>query len=299
MEWNQASSREDTVTEPVPLYGEIIRIGAVKLDGDLNETAQYHSCVMPKFYKKMNSIVGRVTGLRNVSIKTGIPFPEAYAQFLSWCGEELVMLAWGSEDKKVLEANLAVHGMSAEQMPEIYDLQLIFANKIACDGRQYGIMAALEYFGLPAELQAHNALNDAIYAARIGKCMEFDRYLDSYDEMIREIAERKSERYVKCFHNIGSIKEAMSSKRITMCICPKCRRIMKRKKYAYLKKDVAITVAECKEHGGFYVRIKMTRCPDGSYSVTRKMKPLSADNHRLYEKCKENVKKDEKSAVNL
>lgn len=287
------------INEPVPLYGEIIRIGAVKLDSELKETAQYHCCVMPTYYTKLNSIVGRVTGLRNVSIRTGILFPEAYADFMCWCGEDFVMLAWGSEDKKILEANLAVHGMSGEQLPEIYDLQLIFANKTVCDGRQYSIMAALEFFGLPAELQAHNALNDAIYAARIGQCMTFDRYIDSYDEMLREIAERKSERYVKCFHNIGSIKEAMSSKRITMCICPKCRRIMKRRKYAYLRKNVAITVAECKEHGEVYVRIKMTRCPDGSYSVTRMMKPITEDNRKLYEKCSENMKNSGKQTVNL
>ncbi len=285
MEWNQPYGKANAVTEPVYLHGEIIRIGAVMLNGSLNEVSRFHSCVMPEFYKKMNSSVGKVTGLGSRSIAYGRKFPDAFADFMSWCGNDAVILTWGSEDEKIMEANLAVHNISCAHLPKFYDLQKIFAHKITCDGRQYSLQAALEYYSLPADLKAHDALNDAIYTSRIGRKMDFPLFLDGYDEMIKAVEEKKSERHIRTYQNIPGIKEAMASKRITACRCPKCRRIMKREKFVFHRENIAVSRAKCDRHGSYFVRIKFTQCPDGSYSVTRKIKFLTAEYSEIYDKA--------------
>ena len=64
MEWNQALDRAHTVEKPVLLRGEIIQIGAVKCDEDFNLVDRLKINVAPKYYKKMNRHVEKITGQR-------------------------------------------------------------------------------------------------------------------------------------------------------------------------------------------------------------------------------------------
>ena len=297
MEWNQPNGKSNTVTEPVPLHGEIIRIGAVKISEDMQETDRIHVCVIPKYYKKMNSTVKRVTGLSGASITFGQRFPEAYERFADWCGEESVILTWGSEDEKMLDTNLLVHKMDRSH-PKFYDLQQIFARRIMGDSRQYSLMAALEHFGIPCELKAHDALNDAVYCARIGVSMDFSRYLEGYEDMLREAAEEKQEKYFRTFMNVRSIEAAMSGKRITFCRCPRCRRIMKRRKWVFYSETLVINCCECKDHGEYYVRIKMKKCPDGTYAVTKKYTRLTPEYREFYLRASE-LESENKAKVTI
>lgn len=281
MEWNQPSGKSNTVTEPVPLHGEIIRIGAVKVNEKMQETDRFHCCVIPKYYKKMNSFVGKVTGLSGASISFGQKFPLAYSQFTDWCGDDCIILTWGSEDEKMMDANLAVHDMDVSH-PRFYDLQQIFAHRIIGTGKQYSLQAAVEHYELSWDLKAHDALNDAVYCSRIGLSMDFSRYIGEYEDMLREAEEQRQEKYFSTYQNVGSPSEAMNSRRITLCSCPKCRRIMSRKKWAFCGETTAISLCSCKTHGEYYVRLKMKKCPDGSYSVTKKYARLNEEYKEFY-----------------
>ncbi len=282
LEWNQPCGKSETVTEPVYLYGEIIRIGAVKLDNKLNIAEKYHSCVIPKYYKKMNHAVGRVTGLGSGSITYGLRFPAAYRRFMQWCGDVCALFTWGGEDERVLLSNLAVHGISSEGMPEFYDLQRIYAYRFSEDGRQHSLSDALAKCGIPAQLAAHNALNDAVYAAQIAKSINFTDYLNDYDRMLEEAEKLRSERYICTYTDITSAEEALSDRRIMSCRCPVCRRNMKKSKWAYLRDNILICCAQCPAHGEYFVRIKMKLCSNGLYAVTRTVKRLTAEYRELY-----------------
>ena len=287
MEWNQPYGKANAVTEPVYLYGEIIRIGAVKVTEDMTVSDRYHGCVIPKYYKKMNSSVGKVTGLGSRSITYGMKFPSAYQRFAQWCGDDCVFIVWGSEDEKILETNLAVHGMKPLCGGRFYNLQLIFAHKILCDGRQVSLSKAVEYYDIEQSLKAHDALNDAVYTAQVGIAMNFTEYLSEYDELLKMLEEQKNEKYFRTYQNIPSIDAALSSRRIMTCRCPVCGRLMKRKKWAFFNDDIVISYACCTEHGEYYVRLKMTRCPDGTYSVTRRYSRMTAQYREHYRKTVE------------
>ena len=53
LEWNQAISQKFVKTKPVYLSGEIIEIGAVKVDEEFNIIDSYKQYVKPNFYKKI------------------------------------------------------------------------------------------------------------------------------------------------------------------------------------------------------------------------------------------------------
>ena len=134
LEWNQPLSRDKTITEPVVLNGEIIRIGAVKTNENMELIDTFSICVRPKFYKKIHFAVGRVTGLESSSLTYGQPFPAAFGKFMEFCGEDPQILVWGTEDERVLRTNIAVHGIECD-MPRFMDIQVIFARPAACHVR--------------------------------------------------------------------------------------------------------------------------------------------------------------------
>lgn len=285
MEWNQPNGKANTVMSTVPLHGEIIRIGAVKSADGTTLSDKFYSCIIPRYYKKMNHAVGRVTGLGTAAMTYGVKFTLAYEQFLEWCGEDCIILTWGGEDEKILEANLAVHGMDMKAHPKFYDLQAIFARRILCDGKQHSLQSAVEHYGIEMNLRAHDALNDAYYAACVGLKMGFADYLTQYDDMIAEAERIRSEKFFRTYQNIRSASEAMYGRRIRTCRCPVCRRLMKTGKWIRTAQNIAINCAECSEHGEYSARIKVTPCPDGSFSATRRFVRLTAEFRESYEKA--------------
>ena len=87
------------IREPFNLGGEIIQIGAVRIDNlhDLNITDRYSEIVKPVFYTKMNKHVTEVTELTDDDLAQGRPFTEVCAEFLEWCGEDYSFITWAMQ----------------------------------------------------------------------------------------------------------------------------------------------------------------------------------------------------------
>lgn len=83
LEWNLPISKSRTVRNPILLSGEIIQIGAVKTDMDLNIIDKIDIMIKPKYYTKMNKFVTDLTLITDEDLKSGISFKEAITQFLS------------------------------------------------------------------------------------------------------------------------------------------------------------------------------------------------------------------------
>ena len=124
MEWNQALDRAHTVEKPVLLRGEIIQIGAVKCDEDFNLVDRLKINVAPKYYKKMNRHVEKITGITNAMLAKGEKFPEAFAKLREWCTPEFRFITWGFDDIAMLADNLELHGFdrSTAAITSIYSL---------------------------------------------------------------------------------------------------------------------------------------------------------------------------------
>jgi len=158
LEWNQplyGAKREEG------LIGEIIQIGAAKIDLDCNVLDTFSVTIKPKFYKWINKDIAELTLLTNDDLNNGTPFEEAIEHFKSWCGEDYVFVSWGPDDYNVLENNLWIFDMDYSWLPKAYDAQLMFDDMDKQEGRQFPLNYALWYYNEKPD-GLHNALADVL-----------------------------------------------------------------------------------------------------------------------------------------
>lgn len=169
LEWNNTYAKKAN-----GYINEIIEIGAVKLDEDL-ETVDTFSCIIrSQIGKKLRGTVKRLTHLTNADINAGMPFTKAFSVFRKWIGnEETVILTWGDGDIRVLLDNFKyLNGIKVIPFLNKYcDLQKSF-QKInnSSKGQQTGLLAAAEIVGIDPEMFIHHrALGDSMLTAEIFK----------------------------------------------------------------------------------------------------------------------------------
>lgn len=168
MEWNQAKNKRHKITSPIKLDGEIIQIGAVKMNEALEVIDTFSVNVKPVFYTKMNKEVERVTLLTDKDIENGVPFKKAIRDFENWCNgnKKAVMLTWGPCDIIMLEDNLEIHGLDKTWIPENFDAQWLFDDQVTMEGKRYSLDYARYKFNIKGR-NSHNALNDASNTAEV------------------------------------------------------------------------------------------------------------------------------------
>ena len=86
LEWNQAMSAKSSVFNHLPIHlrGEIIQIGAVKLNDDFTPGEEFQCDVSPVWFRKMHYKVKKLTGFDNDRLAHGLPFPTASPSSRPW-----------------------------------------------------------------------------------------------------------------------------------------------------------------------------------------------------------------------
>lgn len=179
LEWNQPECGRKMIKHPIKLKGEIIQIGAAKVNENLEVIDTFNVYVKPVFYTKMNRKVSEITGLQILDLAEGVPFREAAEKFRAWAGDSSI-LTWGPDDCYMLEDNLYIHGLDSWN-PVFYDAQEMFDEQIMMEGRQFALSYAIYYFKLKC-LEAHNALNDTLNTVSVLRCMDFLEGIKSQHE---------------------------------------------------------------------------------------------------------------------
>lgn len=171
LEWNQAQSKEQAISQPIKLSGEIIQIGAIKLDRSFEIIDRFEIMVRPVYYTQMNSKVKQLTGISQEDIEGGMPFETAYKSFLKFCGDNFCYMTWGNDDIGILLSNIRIHKMSLRSFPSTYNLQRIYGRQIAKVKGQVSLEDAVASLGEPP-YKAHNALSDAMSTALVCKHLD-------------------------------------------------------------------------------------------------------------------------------
>ena len=185
LEWNQAYAQKALAVQKrleCRLRGEVIQIGAVKLDAHLNIIGSYRITVKPKFFKTIQRHVMRLTGIDQTMLDHGTPLPEAITRFKKWCGEDFAFLTWGPDDIPMLEDNLRAHHLDGTWLHRVYDLQLIFNRQTEKTKNQRSLEFAMEFFNIEQTLPAHDALNDAYFTALVAQRLDMETGIAGYDE---------------------------------------------------------------------------------------------------------------------
>ena len=175
MEWNQPWPGSPSARKPLPVQirGEIIQIGAVRLLEDQTVADEFQIMVRPKFYRRLNKRVSKLTGIKESRLKEeGVPFPQAMEAFRAWCGEEAVFLTWGFDDITILRENLALFQLPTDWTRQWYNAQMIFNAQTDGSNAQKALKTAMELFSIEASRPAHDALGDAYHTALI--CARLD-----------------------------------------------------------------------------------------------------------------------------
>ena len=88
MEWNQPIPYMPSPVDPKILPGEIIEIGAVKVqmnsESDYILSRPFSMVIRPTYYRIMNKQVSKVINKSTDDLKSGLPFEEVYHRFMEF-----------------------------------------------------------------------------------------------------------------------------------------------------------------------------------------------------------------------
>lgn len=270
MEWNQPGFSGNAVMKNgTVLYGEIIQIGAVKLNEAFEPIDSFKANIKPTIYRKIKKRIEAITKISTASAKNGIPWEVASKKFFDWCGNDFAFLTWGCDDIKILKDNLKFFGMSETLVPKRnYDLQLIFDYLTQKKCRQFSLDFAMEYYEISETTQRHNAYNDAYYTALICKKMNptecFENYRSVFLDRFTYDSENSGGSYVKkvdVFDGQSKLKffRQICSEKV---VCPICSSEAKlEKKFRKGESNYAL-VYKCKDHGFFITTLNFRTIED-------------------------------------
>ena len=290
LEWNQAVIREKIIQSPVFLHGEIVQIGAVKLDADFQELDQLKLDVKPAYYTRMNSRVRRLTGISNQMLKQGLSFPEALEQFRLCCGAEgpYDFITWGTDDMPILRENLQLYEQELDWLPTCYDLQRIYDQQVAHGNRQWALSAALEKLEISPIGQAHDALNDAVNTVQVCKALDMERGLQEYTEPERR--EKRARRGIGSMDMV-LLSEILEQNQARPCFCPACGMPLEPTPWTPRGEGRFMATAACEEHGEYVLKLRIQEGEEGTYVLTRTLRTMDDDARAQMEKSGSRRKK--------
>ena len=174
LEFNQHYSKikEDKNISSLSCPFEIIQIGAVKLDSNLNTISNFDFLVKPEIFLEIHPYVNEITGLTIEKLKGAKSFKEVYKNLCKFIADDnYILCVWGMSDIKELLRNIKYHGLNTSIVPiEYINLQSHISKYVNCPkGTHIGLRNAVELLELPIKHGFHNAFNDAFYTAEIFK----------------------------------------------------------------------------------------------------------------------------------
>ncbi len=282
LEWNQAMSAKSSVFNHLPIHlrGEIIQIGAVKLNDDFTPGDEFQCDVSPVWFKKMHYKVKKLTGFDNARLAHGIGFPQALEQFLSWCGPDCTFMTWGYDDSGIMEQNCIIHDLDIDWMGQWINLQLIY-NMLTedPDRNQKSLETAMEHFGIEQTRIAHDALGDAYNTALVCSRLDLRRGLDNYEHLVRQLSrnthggDSHSDGPEPLEHNVSPsypTRDALwEDVEKAQAVCPVCGKALERTRWVSQGDQRYMSLATCDEHGAYLCRIRLRHDELGSWYANR------------------------------
>ncbi len=274
MEWNQAYPGSRAAIKYPDLHGEIIQIGAVKLNPDFTPGDEFQKLVYPSFMPHLSKRVAKLTGITEDSLhENGLPFPLIIQAFLKWCGEDFALLTWGYDDIPILRENLKEHRLKDDWTDKWFNLQLIFNAQTDGSSTQKALSTAMDFYGIEASRPAHDALGDAYHTALLCSKLDMTKGIAEYGKA-RKKAENDTGNIPGClqrsvFHCYESKDAALKGLMGEYNLCPKCGTRMKARTWFSQPGRRYMNMMTCPRHGEFMVRLRMTSAEDGGLKVVR------------------------------
>lgn len=281
LEWNQCPLGKEHENPALPM--EIIEIGAVRLNDNLEETGRFHKVIKPQVYKDLHFHIKQVVHLTKEELQRGTPFKVAMKEFLDWCGEEYQYCTWGNMDLLELQRNMKFYGMDDVYTEPIrfFDVQKMFSLQYEDGELRRTLSFAVEFLKLQEKLQFHSALNDAIYTAKVVQTMDFKTYSAYVSFDYYNIPKsKKDEIYVKFptydkYISMGYVErdEMMKNRDVTGIKCFVCGKRCRKKIHWFSNNSkIYLSIGVCREHGTVKGKMRVRQAENGLYFVVRNTK---------------------------
>lgn len=218
LEWNNAYLKSAQ-----KFVNEIIEIGAVKLNENLEIVDTYSELIKPVVSKKLRARIKDLTHITNEDIISGIPFKDAVSQLEDWVGEDAVVMTWGDTDIRTLLTNFK-YFLKKENITFIkkyVDLQRYCQCFINMENvQQAGLSYAAECLDIDAEKYPHHrALDDSYLSA---ECFVKVYNKEKLSEFIKDCNEDFYARLAFKPYVIKNMNDPLIDKNFFNCFCDIC-----------------------------------------------------------------------------
>lgn len=284
MEWNQALTFSEMVKDPVFLTGEIIQIGAIKLNQTLEVVDSFNEQIAPQYYTELHPKVAEITKLSNRVLQKGKGFHTVFNSFCDWCGDDFVFLVWGTEDLRILRKNMDLHNIDTSFMPPCFNLQNIFADQVTHDTKQYALANALAIVG-EVPFDSHDALNDARSTALLCTHLDLIRGLNEYKETVENrngIVE--SYEFEEPYADIG---DALNDDYVVSFECPHCGEIVWGENWIRKTGTNLLSLSQCSDGQEYLISLKFRPIAENKVVVKRLVYALTDELRTDYQQCME------------
>ena len=286
MEWNQPWPGSPSAQKvlPVPIHGEIIQIGAVRVSEQQKIGDEFQALVLPKYYRKLNKRVSSLTGIKDARLRAeGKPFAAVMEEFRAWCGEDCVFLTWGFDDIGILKENMVLHGLNSDWVSRWYNAQLIFNAQTDGSSAQKALKTAMAIFEIEPSRPAHDALGDAYHTAVICTRLDLARGICEYGAARKQHEEGFHGADIpgcisrQVYHGYSGKDAAIKAMGGKENLCPLCKRRMRPVRWISQPGHRYMSMMKCTRHGEYLVRIRLIREEDGTMRVSRLLYASDSD----------------------
>lgn len=282
VEWNQGEHKHGKI----PSF-EIIEIGALKLNEDLQIVDGYQSLIRPQIHASMHKITEELVHLNMEDIKDARPFTEVAAEFLKWCGPEYIFCIWGVQDLTEIQKNMDYYHMEPLSHGPIkyYDVQKLYS--LACsDGKHRASLSHIVEAEnlIEEEVPFHRAFGDAYYTALILQKIASPKILERVSFDTYRIPESKKEQVLWKFEGYTKFisqgyaekAELLADKNVSCVRCIYCEKALHKTIPWYTPNNGKhyYTVAKCSEHGLMKGKNRVRKNRDDKYFVIKTTRPV-------------------------
>ena len=282
LEWNQAMSSKSSVFNklPIKLRGEIIEIGAVKLDENMQPAEEFTIDVKPVYFKRMHYKVKKLTGFDKERLAKGYSFRDAFEKFREWCGEDVTFLTWGCDDRGIMEQNIIIHDLDWDWIADWINLQLIYNMQTDGDKNQKSLATAMEHFNIEQTRVAHDALGDAYNTALVCTKLDIAQGLAQYEDASRMLSlhthkqqsgENKGPEPLEhlVFPGYISKSEAFADSELINLPCPDCSKELSCQRWINQGDQRYMNIYSCPDCGSYLLRLKFRKHEDNTWAANR------------------------------
>lgn len=307
LEWNQGG--EDAERHPA---FEIVEIGAVKLNEQMEQVDEFHGLIRPQIYHEMHRVTGELIRLDMEMLQEGETFVEVMERFLAWCGgaqvgvsagsacEQIIFCTWGTQDLTELQRNMRYYGMeplSGGPIPYL-DVQKLFSIAYEDCKTRRSLEYAVDYLHIAKDAPFHRALSDAYYTGKILAQCKDPKVLrnvsyDVYHPPVRREEEIKVQFDTYCKYisrQFADREEAFRDREVVSSKCYICHcNIRKKIKWFSGNGKQYYCLAYCEKHGYLKGKIRVRKTDDDKVYVVKTTKFITEEQAGEIERRREHV----------